>query len=318
MDKRLKQLSNLRSFESAARHESYSKAAKELFVTQAAVSQQMRQLEAIMGSKLFARNGRKMELTLSGEKLFTATQKAFSTLLKGFNSIQTEAVAGTLTITSTQAFTSLWLMPRLYKFSIKHPEIKIKVVASNNIEDLRQGHIDLAIRFITTGEVDRQDDMAYEFIAEDHVYPACSPQLVTEYDFKEPKDILNCWLVSLENQGAIDWLTWFKQAGVDNYQCHKKWTEVSSGDMALSAVLSGHGFTLASQALFSQYVNTGQLVIPFNIKHPVSFKRYFVFDPNSAKRSRLDVFITWLKEETELDEKNTSAAISHTHFNLAL
>lgn len=313
MDKRLKQLNNLRSFESAARHQSYSKAAKELFVTQAAVSQQMRQLEAAMGSQLFVRNGRKMQLTESGEKLYTATHKAFDTLLKGFNSIQTEEVAGTLTITSTQAFTSLWLMPRLYKFSIKHPEIKIKVVASNCIEDLRQGHIDLAIRFITTGEVDTSDDMVYEFIAEDHVYPACSPQLVTEYNFKEPSDVLNCWLVSLEHQGPINWPAWFKKAGVENYQCHKKWTEVSSGDMALSAVLSGHGFTLASQALFSQYVNTGQLVIPFNIKHPVSFKRYFVFDPNSAKKARLDVFIAWLKEETQLDDQSTMEAISQAN-----
>lgn len=312
MDKRLKQLSNLRSFESAARHQSYSKAAEELFVTQAAVSQQMRQLEAAMGSQLFVRSGRKMQLTESGEKLYQATHKAFDILLKGFNSIQTEEVAGTLTITSTQAFTSLWLMPRLYKFSIKHPEIKIKVVASNSIEDLRQGHIDLAIRFLTTGEVDTSDAMDYEFIAEDHVYPACSPQLVDEYNFKEPKDILKCWLVSLENQGSINWATWFKEAGVDNYRCHKKWTEVSSGDMALSAVLSGHGFTLASQALFSQYVNTGQLVIPFNIKHPISFKRYFVFDPNSAKKDRLDVFISWLKEETKLDEQSTLDAITDT------
>ena len=311
MDKRLKQLNNLRSFESAARHQSYSKAAEELFVTQAAVSQQMRQLEAAMGSQLFVRNGRKMQLTESGEKLYIATHKAFDTLLKGFNSIQREDVAGTLTITSTQAFTSLWLMPRLYKFSIKHPEIKVKVVSSNGLEDLRRGHIDLAIRFITNKEVDTSDDMTYEFIAEDHVYPACSPQLMKEYNFKEPQDVLKCWLVSLENQGSIDWRTWFKEAGVENYQCHKKWTEVSSGDMALSAVLSGHGFTLASQALFSQYVITGQLVIPFNIKHPISFKRYFVFDPNSAKKERVNVFTTWLKEETLQDEKSTLEAISY-------
>jgi len=74
--------------------------------------------------------------------------------------------------------------------------------------------------------------------------------------------------------------------------------------MALSAVLSGHGFTLASQALFSQYVDTGQLVIPFDIKHPVSFKRYYVYDPNSAKRARLDIFIAWLKEEAMMEKNN--------------
>lgn len=297
MDKRLKHLNNLRSFESAARHESYSKAAEELFVTQAAVSQQMRQLETSLGTQLFARSGRKMQLTASGEKLYQATQLAFNALIKGFNSIKTEEVAGSLTITSTQAFTSLWLMPRLFRFSVKHPEIEIRVLSSNRIEDLRQGHIDLAIRFRTTLDSEIFDDMVYEFVGEDHVYPVCSPQLAKEMKFKQPQDILKCWLVNLEHTGSIDWPTWFKQAGVENYQNHKKWTQVSSGDMALSAVLSGHGFTLASQALYSQYVDTGQLVIPFDIKHPVSFKRYYVYDPNSAKKTRLDIFLAWLKDE---------------------
>jgi LysR family glycine cleavage system transcriptional activator len=301
MDKRLKHISNLRSFESAARHQSYSKAGEELFVTQAAVSQQMRQLESSLGTRLFARNGRKMQLTNSGEKLYQATHQAFDILLKGFNSVQTEEIAGSLTITSTQAFTSLWLMPRLYRFSIKHPEIKIRVLSSNSIEDLRQGHIDLAIRFRTTLDSEICDEMVYEFVGEDDVYPACSPQLAKEMQFKQPQDILKCWLVNLEHAGSVNWSSWFKQAGVKNYHKHNKWTQVSSGDMALSAVLSGHGFTLASQALFSQYVDTGQLVIPFDIKHPVSFKRYYVYDPNSAKRARLNIFIAWLKEEAKIE-----------------
>ncbi len=305
MDKRLKHLNNLRSFESAARHQSYSKAAEELFVTQAAVSQQMRQLETSLGTRLFARNGRKMHLTNSGEKLYQATHQAFDILLKGFNSIQTEDIAGSLTITSTQAFTSLWLMPRLYRFSVKHPEIKIRVLSSNGIEDLRQGHIDLAIRFRTTLDSEIFDEMVYEFVGEDHVYPACSPQLAQEMNFQEPQDILKCWLVGLEHEGSINWPTWFKKAGIEKYQQHKQWIQVSSGDMALSAVLSGHGFTLASQALFSQYVDTGQLVIPFDIKHPVSFKRYYVYDPNSAKRARLDIFIAWLKEEAMMEKNDT-------------
>ena len=92
-------------------------------------------------------------------------------------------------------------------------------------------------------------------------------------------------------------LFFFKSA-----QKHSKWTEVSSGDMALSAVLSGHGVTLVSSAISAQYINNGQLVIPFDIKHPVSFKRYLVFNPNSAKKARLDMFINWLKEETLMEK----------------
>ncbi|NQZ07239.1 MAG: LysR family transcriptional regulator, partial [Algicola sp.] len=142
MDKRLKYLNALRCFESAARHQSYSKAADEQFVSQAAVSQQMRQLEEALGTKLFVRKGRQMRLTQSGSTLYQTTHKVFNALLKTFNDIQCEEVAGSLTVTSTQSFSSLWLMPRLYKFSIKHPDIKIRVIASNGFEDLQAGHID--------------------------------------------------------------------------------------------------------------------------------------------------------------------------------
>ena len=102
MDKRLNHLNALRTFESAARHQSYSKAAEELFVSQAAVSQQMRQLEQGLQAKLFLRVGRTMQLTQSGEKLFHATSQAFTTLIQGLNSIQCEGIAGDLTVTSTQ------------------------------------------------------------------------------------------------------------------------------------------------------------------------------------------------------------------------
>jgi len=298
VDKRLKQLNSLRCFESAARHKSYSKAAEELFITQAAVSQQMRQLETSLAAKLFIRQGKQMHLTQNGEKLYQASHQAFDILIKGLNSIQCEEIPGSLTITSTPAFNSLWLMPRLYKFSLKHPDINIKVVSSNCFQDLRQNHIDLAIRFKVVKEADSlQDGLTQEYVGEDHVYPACSPKLAQEMNFKEPKDLLKCWLVHLENQGNINWETWFDTAGVVGYKQHKKWTEVTSSDLSISAVLSGHGFTLASTAVFSQYVDTGQLVVPFDIKHPISFKRYFVYDATSAKKARLNIFITWLKDE---------------------
>lgn len=304
MDKRLKQLNNLRTFESAARHQSYSKAATELYISQAAVSQQMRQLEDSLGTKLFSRKGRMMTLTQSGQKLYQSSHQAFDILLKGLNSIQAEEVAGQLTVTSTQAFTSLWLMPRLYRFSVKHPDIKIRVASSNDVEDLKHGHIDLAIRFNTSENNLPDEDMVYEFVGNDYVYPVCSTQLANEMNFSHPEDLLKCWLINLKHQGEINWPNWFKAAGVTFTEDTMQWTEVSSGDMALSAVLSGHGLSLSSDAVFSQYVESGQLVVPFNIKHPLSFKRYLVFDKNSAKSARLAVFTDWLKEEFKKDKRS--------------
>ena len=213
MDNRLRHLNNLRTFESAARHQSYSKAATEMFLSQAAVSQQMRQLEISIRSKLFIRRGRKMELTQSGVKLYQATQQAFDILLSGFNDIQCEDIDGSLTITSTPSFSSMWLMPRLHKFSKKHPGIKISVASSNHFEDLKQSHIDLAIRFGTTIEKVANEGLTCEYLGEDDVYPVCSAQLAKEMSFDTPQDILNTWLVSLAPSGPFNWDVWFERIG---------------------------------------------------------------------------------------------------------
>ncbi|KGJ95701.1 LysR substrate-binding domain-containing protein [Thalassotalea sp. ND16A] len=297
MDKKLRQLNNLRTFDRAACHQSYSKAAAELCLSQAAVSQQMRQLETALGSKLFSRQGRQMLLTENGLKLHQATQQAFNTLTSAFNNIQREGIAGNLTITSTPSFSSMWLMPKLHKFSQQYPQIKIRVLSSNRFENLKQNHIDLAVRFGSDTNIATHDDLQCEYFGEDDVYPVCSVKLAQEMDFNTPQDILKTWLVSLEKPGPFGWDAWFKHAGVKNYQDHQQWTEVFSTDIALSAVLSGHGFTLAAEFLYAQYLEAGTLVIPIQVKHPLTVKRFLVFDTNSAKRARLDIFIAWLKAE---------------------
>jgi LysR family glycine cleavage system transcriptional activator len=297
MDQRLKYLNAMRTFESAARHKSYSQAAEELFVSQAAVSQQMRQLENVLSVKLFVRTGRKMLLTPSGETLYDSAHQALNILIKGLNSIQHEDIAGDLTITSTQAFCSVWLMPRLYKFSQVHPDVNVRILGSNQKEDLQQKHIDVAIRFGVKKQVSNADNLVMEDFGEDVVYPVCSPKLLQHMWLQSPKDLLDCTLVSLANEQVVTWDKWFEHAGVKGFESMTKKTEVTSSDMALNAVLSGHGVTLAASAMFSQYIHTKQLVVPFKIKHPVIWKRYLAYDPNSAKRKRIQVFIDWVRAE---------------------
>ncbi|NRA14254.1 MAG: LysR family transcriptional regulator [Oceanospirillaceae bacterium] len=304
MEKALRNLNLLRSFECAARHHSYSKAASELYISQAAVSQQMRQLEAALGSQLFIRKGKQMLLTQKGQALFEASQQAFGILQKCVNEIKEEGIPGKLTITSTQAFTALWLMPKLHKFSEKYPEIEIRVLSSSAFDDLKQQHIDLAIRFGTSVTDNTDPGFSCEYFGEDPVYPVCSAQLAKTLNFDVPSDLLQTWLVSLENPGAYDWPSWFEHAGITAYREHRRWTQVHSTDMALNAVVSGHGFTLAARYLYAQQINSGQLVMPVVIAHPNVVKRYLVFDPNSAKIARLRVFMQWLK--TEIDTSSES------------
>ena len=293
----LKNINLLHSFECAARHQSYSKAAAELCISQAAVSQQMRQLEENLATQLFLRKSKSMLLTQQGKTLLSGTQQAFKLLEKSINEITVEEIAGSLTISSTQAFTALWLMPKLSKFSAQYPNINIRVMSSTQFEDLKEQHIDLAIRFGPGVKENTDSSLNCEYFGEDPVYPVCSEALAKKVDFKEPKDLLKTWLVSLENPGCYDWPSWFEHTNTQGYQDHQQWTEVHSTDMALNAVLNDHGFTLAARYLIIEQLKSGQLVMPINIPHPNLVKRYFVYDENSPKIARLNVFTHWLKQE---------------------
>ena len=197
MDKRLKWLNNLLCFEVAARNESYSKAAEELHISQAAVSQQMRQLEANLGISLFRRQGRKMLLTAPGRTLLASCKNGFSEIINGLNQVQEEPIEGSLTISSTQAFCALWLMPNLFAFFNLFPDINVNIQASNRIENLHDGNIDVAIRFSTSTTSLLDDTLVVEKFAEDGVIPACSPEFQSKMQLKTVKDLLNARLLSL-------------------------------------------------------------------------------------------------------------------------
>lgn len=297
MDQRLKFLNALVSFESAARHQSYSKAAEELFVSQAAISQQMRQLEQGLKVKLFIRSNRSMLLTESGEKLQKSCKLGFNEIINGLNAVQQEQVEGDLTITSTQAYCSLWLMPRLYKFSLAHPEINVRIMGSNQVEDLQKKHIDVAIRFGFSAENISPDNYTVLPFGSVGAYPVCSPQLVNDGCLTRPEDLLNCRLIYLTRESKVTWRSWFEHLGIKGYETHTKKTEVTSSDMALSAVLAGHGVTLAATGLFSQFLATKQLVVPFDVRHPIEWQRYLIYDENSAKASRIKIFVDWMLDE---------------------
>jgi len=293
----LKNINLLHTFECAAKQQSYSKAATELSMSQAAVSQQMRLLENNLGQQLFIRKNKSMILTQQGKILLAGSQQAFKLLEKSINEIMKEEVSGSLTISSTQGFTALWLMPKLNKFSEKHPNIKIRVKSSPAFENLKEEGIDLAIRFGNNVIKNTDPALVCEYFGEDPVLPVCSTKLAKEIPFNSPTDLLQTWLVSLDKPGCYDWPSWFEHANIQNHQTHQLWTMVHSTDMALNAVLGGHGVTLAARYLIINQLKSGQLVIPINIPHPNFVKRYFVYEESSAKIARLHIFTSWLKAE---------------------
>lgn len=297
MFKNLPNLKLLRTFEAAARHQSYGLAAQELCISQAAVSQQMRMLEQAIGITLFNRQNKNMVLTKHGKRFYTATFNALNTVQTALNTLRENDLFGSLTITSTVAFTNLWLMPRLSKFANLYPNIQINVVPSPNFEDLANSDIDLAIRFGQTVEQHTPKNYQCEQFGEDKVLPVCAVSLQQQHRFSKASDLLSTWLVSLDKPNPYDWASWFESHGNLDYQTHNKWTYVPSTDMAINAVLNGHGFTLAAEYLCKELIAQNKLCVPINIAHPNTVKRYFVYPTALKSNQRLAAFTAWLKSE---------------------
>lgn len=297
MHKALNNLNLLRTFDCAARNNSYSLAAIELCISQAAVSQQMRQLQRLVGQQLFIRQGRSMFLTQSGEILFAGTQDAISVLTRSINTICTESVAGELTISSTQAFSSIWLMPRLHVFSKLHPEITINIHSSAEFEDLKTKRIDLAIRFGKNVEKQTCKKYLCDYFGDGAVYPVCSPELLKEHRIKDGNDILSNWLVQIGHNGPFDWQEWAVHYGFTKAHPINIYTTVNSTDMALNAVVNKHGFALIVDYLCESYIDSGALCVPLKLPHPNVVKRYFVYEKESPKYARIKVFMDWIKSQ---------------------
>lgn len=309
MDRRLRWLNNLLCFEVAARHQSYSKAALELHVSQAAVSQQMRLLEENLGVRLFRRQARKMLLTTQGKILLRACQHGFSEILEGLNQVQEEPLEGSLTVSSTQAFCALWLLPNLYEFSNLYPDVNINVQASNRYENLHDGNIDLAIRFSTSTTSLEKDGLIVEKIGENSVVPVCSPSFKQQHQINNAFDLVNTRLLALHLSEKISWESYFEYLSIELTSVSLKKTEVSSSDLALSAALAGQGVMLASDVMIGQYVKSGQLVIPVNIPHPIRWKSHIVYVKNSSKHQRIACFCAWFKRKMALHEMEQECGV---------
>lgn len=295
MDKRLRHIALLRCFDAAARHQSYSLAADELAITQAAVSQQIRNLEAHLQVKLFSRQGRAMQLTKQGSTLLESVGKAFSELSLGFDRIQVEPQAGVITVTASPSFCSRWLVPRLWKFSVLYPDIQVRALASAQYEDVRHSDIDVAIR---QGEK-QVNNVHQETLLLDPVFPICSPRVYQEEQLSSPEKINQCWLVEAIGAGrsGFSWKDWFKLAGVPVDPSCYNWMEVTTWEMGINAVLSGHGIFLTSACMAQDLIESGALIKPFDIQIEPGLRFSLLYDEESPRMARIKVFTQWLKSE---------------------
>ena len=290
---RLPPLTALRAFDAAARHMSFAKAADELSVTPAALSFQIKSLEAHLGTPLFRRLNRAVELTEAGHVLAPGAADAFATLTAAWRAAQRLQDEQTLTVTAGPAFTAKWLAPRLYEFAHTHPEVELRFSASLKIVDFARDAVDVAIRF---GR--RVDPELWALpLAEEWIAPVMTPALAQKYP--TPESLTRAPLIFDDSinflQPAPDWAAWFRAMGIDHTPDHGP--RFSQADHAIDAALAGVGAVLGRRALVVKDIDEGRLVMP--VPHAVSTgaRFHFLCTPGTEDRPQVRAFREWMLAE---------------------
>ncbi|MFK7763293.1 MAG: transcriptional regulator GcvA [Roseobacter sp.] len=293
MSNRLPPLTALRAFDAAARHMSFAKAADELSVTPAALSFQIKSLEDHLGTPLFRRLNRAVELTEAGKALAPGAADGFQTLAVAWRSAQRLQDDQTLTVTAGPAFTAKWLAPRLYEFAQDHPEIELRFSASLKMMDFARDAVDVAIRFSTTSDPDLWSlALAGEWIA-----PVMTPALSEKYP--TPESLIGAPLIFDDSIAFLrprcDWEAWFKAVGIDHAPQHGP--RFSQADHAIDAALAGVGVVLGRRALVVKDVHEGRLALPFKraIMSPARFR--FLCPHGTEDRPHIKAFRDWILAE---------------------
>jgi LysR family glycine cleavage system transcriptional activator len=289
---RLPPLSALRTFEAAARHLSFTRAAEELHVTQAAVSHQIRALEDHLGVRLFRRLNRRLLLTDEGQLLVPSVRRAFDELVAGVERVRAHGSGGSLSISTTPSIAASWLAGRLGRFQALHPAFEIRLMATPRLVDFAREGIDCGIRY---GFGDWPGLQAVRLF-EASLLPFCSPSLLDgPHPLRGPADLVYHTL--LHTLDAMDdWRLWLRAAGVQGVD-PERGPKFDSMPLALQAAISGAGVAIGSGALVAEDLAAGRLIRPFDLELPSECAYYFVVPETSADQPKIRAFRDWLVVE---------------------
>ncbi len=295
MSRRLPPLSSMRAFEAAARHLSFTLAAEELNVTQAAVSHQIKSLEDRLGMPLFRRLNRALMLTDAGQGLYPATNKALDIMATAIDRLHRHERTGELTVTTMDSFAATWLVPRLGRFRQRHPDIDIRITTSDISVDFARENVDLAVRY-GHGE---WPELHVERLMTEEVFPVCAPSLIQSGEpLKTPADLKNHTL--LHDDMQVDWRMWLMAAGEPDVDATRGLSYQHS-NLVIQAAEQGDGVALARSALVNTALSAGRLIKPFDLSLPVKYAYYIVCPVGQANRPKIKAFRDWLLNEAEVN-----------------
>lgn len=249
-------LNALRAFEASARHLSFTRAAIELCVTQAAVSQQVKQLEDRLGTALFKRLPRGLMITEEGEALLPVLRESFDRIAGTLDRFEDGHLSEVVKVGAVGTFAVGWLLPRMADFSRRCPFVELRLSTNNNRVDMAAEGLDFAIRFGNGAWHSTEAEELFEA----PLSPLCLPQMTAR--LKAPEDLLGETL--LRSYRASEWSSWLSAAGVEASAPMKGMVFDTSLAM-IEAAQQGAGVALAPPRMFQRLLSSGQLVQPFAI-----------------------------------------------------
>jgi LysR family glycine cleavage system transcriptional activator len=306
MSRRLPPLNALRAFEAAARHLSFTAAASELFVTQAAISHQVKALEEHLGQPLFRRLNRKLELTEAGRFYRPLLTEAFDLIDTASQRVRARDEQGPLKISVLPSFAAKWLLPRLGGFRALHPEIDVLVSSKLELADFARDDIDLALRFGRGN----YPGLRTTWLMSDSKFPVCSPRLLEgPHPLRRPEDLRHHTLLHDEVSGGpvdVGWPEWLELAELTDIDAGRG-PGFSDAAMVLAAAMAGQGVALSRGSLANDDLAAGLLVVPFGPEVATGHAYYIVMPPEAYEREKVRLFHDWLLGEAEASQAQDRA-----------
>ena len=282
-------LAAIRVFEAVARHASFTRAAGELGMTQAAVSYQIKVLEDRVGAPLFVRKPRQIELTDTGRRLAPVVTESFELLAAAWQEAR-HGAQGTLVINTLQTFATGWLARHIGDFHIEHPQIAVRIEASQHLIDFAREEADVAIR---AGKGGWPGLVAHRLIRTDFS-PMLSPRLAESFGgLAEPADLMNLPIVTPTDPW---WPKWLTMAGLpSDWLADRPATNLGSQSLEASAAIAGQGVALLTVPFYQQEIEAGLLVQPFDLVATEGQSMFLVYPEARRNAPKIRIFREWLQ-----------------------
>lgn len=288
MARRLPPLNSLKCFEAAGRLLSFTAAAKELNVTQAAISHQIKVIENFLGVALFERYPRRLALTEQGRSLLPEVIEAFDQVSIAVAAIDKVQFSNVLSVRLAPSFAAKWLSPRLKYFWLQYPEIDLRLYHAHAAVDFEREEIDIAV---TYGRGDWPGVVVEKLLSLDF-FPVCSPSFL--HNDKPLDRIENLRYYALLHDADYEcWSDWLKLAGVDDIDA-RRGTVIDDTNVLIQAALDGQGVALGSTTFVDDLLESGRLIKPFDISLVNEFAYYVVYPQSHLQNPAVRAFKDWL------------------------